>query len=242
MLRSNLPRAVRHLRRRRGWRQADLAERAAVSRQLVSRIECSNLAGVNVRTMARILDALGATGELVVRWRGEQLDRLIDADHAALVQTTVEMLHALGWQARVEVSFNHYGERGRVDVLGLHPVTAAVLVVEVKSVIGDVQDTIGRLDVKARLGSSLASSVGWPAPRSVTRALVLGDSRATRRLVAAHEAVFSSFRPRGRQAIAWLRHPSAPAPVGLLWFAKLTRARAVGTTRRVRPRTVRDGP
>lgn len=241
MLRSNLPRAVRHLRRRRGWRQADLAQRAAVSRQVVSRIECGHLAGVRIRTVVRTLDALDATGELVVRWRGEQLDRLMDADHASLVGATVELLESLGWQVRVEVSFNHYGDRGRVDVLGLHPATATVLVVEVKSLIGDVQDTIGRLDVKARLAAMLASSVGWPASRSVTRALVLGDSRATRRLVAAHEAVFSSFRPRGRQAIAWLRHPSPPAPVGLLWFAKLTRAHGVGATRRVRRRTVQDG-
>jgi transcriptional regulator with XRE-family HTH domain len=241
MLRSNLPRAVRHLRRRRGWRQADLAQRAAVSRQVVSRIECGHLAGVRIRTVVRTLEALEATGELVVRWRGEQLDRLMDADHATLVRTTVELLDSLGWQVRVEVSFNHYGDRGRVDVLGLHPATATMLVVEVKSVIGDVQDTIGRLDVKARLAAILASSVGWPAPRTVTRALVLGDLRATRRLVATHEAVFASFRPRGRQAVAWLRHPAPSAPVGLLWFTKLTRAHGVGATRRVRERTVQDG-
>lgn len=213
-----------------------------MSRQAVSRVECGLLASVNVRTIARILEALDATGDLVVRWRGEQLDRLMDADHAALVQATVDLLHSLGWLVRVEVSFNHYGDRGRVDVLGFHPATATLLVVEIKSVLGDVQDTVGRLDVKARLGPTLASSVGWPEPRHCSRALVLGDSRATRRLVAALDAVFGSFRPRGRHAMAWLRHPSSPAPVGLLWFVKLPRAHGVGITRHARVRTVRNRP
>jgi transcriptional regulator with XRE-family HTH domain len=241
MLRSNLPRAVRHLRRRRGWRQTDLSRRAAISRQVVSRIETGQIGGVSLRTIGRVLDALDATGELIVRWQGEQLDRLIDADHAALVESAVQLLSSVGWLARVEVSFNHYGDRGRVDVLACHVPTRALLVVEVKSVIGDVQDTVGRLDVKARLGSSLASSVGWPAPRTVIRALVLADSRATRRVVATHDAAFSPFRPRGRQALAWLRHPVDPPPGALLWFAKLPRARGAGITRPARVRRPQDG-
>lgn len=42
------------------------------------------------------------------------------------------------------MSFNHYGDRGRYDILAFHPPTGILLVVEVKTGIGDVQATLGR--------------------------------------------------------------------------------------------------
>jgi transcriptional regulator with XRE-family HTH domain len=230
MLRTNLARSVRHLRRRRGWRQSDLAERASVSRQTISRIECGQLGGARIRTIGRELEARDATGDLVVRWEGERLDRPIDADHAAIVGSSVDLLRALGWQTQVEVSFNHFGDRGRVDILARHAARSLLLVVEMKSAIGDSQEMLGRLDVKARLGATLA-------PAAVVRALVIGDSRAARRHVASLEPMLASFSPRGRQAVAWLRQPIEAAPHGLLWFAKVPRARGTGVTRQSRVRT-----
>lgn len=237
MLRTNLARSVRHLRRRRGWRQSDLAERASVSRQTISRIECGQLGGARIRTIGRVLEARDATGDLVVRWEGERLDRLIDADHAAIVGSSVDLLRALGWQTQVEVSFNHFGDRGRVDILARHAARSLLLVVEMKSAIGDSQEMLGRLDVKARLGATLAQSIGWDRPAAVVRALVIGDSRAARRHVASLEPMLASFSPRGRQAVAWLRQPIEAAPHGLLWFAKVPRARGTGVTRQSRVRT-----
>jgi len=46
MLRTNLPRALRHLRQRRGWRQVDLAVSAGCSRETVSPLERGDLRGV----------------------------------------------------------------------------------------------------------------------------------------------------------------------------------------------------
>lgn len=187
----------------------------------------------------RVVEALDASVDLTLRWQGEELDRLADAAHARLVQATASMLERLGWQTRVEVSFNHYGDRGRVDVLAFHPVLGLLLVVEVKSAIGDIQDTVGRIDVKTRLGRVLAETAGWPAPVSVVPALVVGDSRRARRLIADHDVVFARFASRGRQARAWVRRPSRPAPSGLLWFATLPNAHGTGVTRLGRVRTVK---
>lgn len=144
MLRSNLPRAIQALRRRRRWRQADLAAQSGVSRQVISRIERAQLGGQSIRTVARVVEALDATAELIVRWHGEELDRLVDAAHAALVQGIVARLESAGWETRVEVSFNHFGERGRVDVLAFHPIPRMLLVIEAKSAFGDLQETTGR--------------------------------------------------------------------------------------------------
>ena len=238
-MRTNLPRAVVHLRHQRGWRQSDLADRSGVSRSAISRVEHGHLGGVSVRTLTRVVEALEASAELIVRWHGEQLDRLIDANHARLVQAVVSLLESLGWMTRVEVSFNHYGDRGRVDVLAMHGRSRTLLVVEVKSAIGDTQDTIGRLDVKVRLGSMLSSSVGWEQPTRIVPALVIADSRVARRVVAEHDGIFLRFDTRGRAALAWLRRVESAEPTGLLWFANLPNARGAGVKQRVRVRKAR---
>jgi hypothetical protein len=205
-----------------------------VSRPVISRIEHGDLGGVSVRSLTRVVEALDASADLAVRWRGEQLDRLIDADHARIVEGVVSLLESLGWMTRVEVSFNHYGDRGRVDVLAMHAPSRTLVVAEAKSAIGDTQDTLGRLDVKVRLGPMLASSVGWEEPARIVPALVIADSRVSRRVVAEHEGLFARFDVRGRAALAWLRRPELVQPTGALWFANLPNARGADVKQRVR--------
>ena len=101
----------------------------------------------------------------------------MDRVHAATQERAAASLRSLGWLTAVELSFNHYGDRGRVDLLAYHAPTACLLVGEVKSAIGDVQETLGRIDVKVRLGRSLASSTGWPEVRGVLPALIVTESR-----------------------------------------------------------------
>lgn len=232
-MRTNLPRAVRELRLKRGWRQADLAARAACTRQAISRLETGRVSCLKLATLDAIVQALGGSLDVVVRWQGAALDHVLDAAHARIVEIVAEELQALGWETRLEVSFNHYGDRGRVDILAFHRASGTLLVVEVKTALGDVQDTLGRIDVKARLATVLADSAGWPRPRRTLAALVIGDRRSTRALVARHPAAFARFPTRGRQALAWLRNPVAPVPAGLLWFVNVPDVTA-GSTMRVR--------
>jgi transcriptional regulator with XRE-family HTH domain len=226
VIRTNADRAVRALRRRAGWRQQDVGDRAGVSRQLVSRIESGTLAGLTVHGLDRVAAALGATLWIEVRWRGEQLDRLIDSGHARIQADVAQLLEKSGWLVRVEVSFNRFGERGRCDILAFHPRTRSLVVVEVKSRLANLQETVGRLDTKVRLGRYLAGELGWSAPDAVLPMLVVGDGRTARRVVAAHAPLFGRFDRRGRAAVAWIRHPAAlrtprgpaPRPAGLLVF------------------------
>lgn len=228
----NVPRAVRALRRRTGWTQAALGERAAVSHDIVSRVERAQLAGMTVGHLDRIATALGAQLSVQLRWRGEQLDRLIDAAHAAMQQAVAAMLTDHGWIVRVEVSFNHYGDRGRIDIIAFHPGTRLVVIVEIKSGIGDLQETLGRLDVKLRLATRIARDIGWTDVVAFVPALVVGDTRAARRTVAAHPALFARYAVRGRQAMAWLRRPVGDVPTGLLWFTNRPESHLVRTRRR----------
>lgn len=216
-MRTNLPSALRALRHRRGWRQADLGRRSGLSRDVVSRVERGVLQGITLGSLSRLVDALDAALVIEVRWHGAQLDGLVDRAHAALQNAAAARLAQAGWMARAEVSFNHYGDRGRCDLVAWHARTRTLLVVEVKSRIGDLQDTLGRLDTKARLGHVIGGQLGLGEPAHVVPAFVLGEGGANRRVLRRHEALFRPFGVRGRAARAWLRAP-VHAATGLLWF------------------------
>lgn len=143
---------------------------------------------------------------------------------------------------QVEVSFNHYGDRGRVDVLAFHPGTRVVVALEVKTALGDLQETLGRIDIKARLARTIAAEVGWSGVTGAVAMLVIGDSRTARRLVAQHGALFARYSVRGRAALAWLRRPRPPVPSGVLWFLKLPNSRHTTVTRGRRIRTDNSRP
>lgn len=85
-----------------------------------------------------------------------------------------------------------------------------------KTAIGDLQDPLGRLDVKWRLGPRLAAAQGWPAPRHVVRMIMLPRHRTVQRQIATHAALFERFSLRGQAARGGLRRPR-PTAAGLLF-------------------------
>jgi transcriptional regulator with XRE-family HTH domain len=237
MLRHNLSRSIRFLRISRGWRQQDLADRASVSREMVSRLERGRVETLTLRVIDRLAAALEAGVNVDVRWQGAQLDRLLDAGHAVIQEQAVKGLRDFGWPTHAEVSFNWYGDRGRCDAVAFHPPTRTLLIVEVKTQIGDIQDLLGRLDVKVRLGSQIAAQLGHPAPTRVVPCLVVADTSTSRRVVATHASLFARFTHRGRAAHRWLADPTVSDDVkGLLWFLSLPNSHSVTTKRRVRAR------
>src|ERR1035437_1032339 len=116
-------RSVRALRRRLGLRQVDLAGRCGMSQAAVSRVERGDLAGVSGGSVEALVVALGGELDVRVRWRGEELDRLLDSAHAAIGESLVRLLTGLGWECAVEVAFWIRGEKGAVDLLAWHPPT-----------------------------------------------------------------------------------------------------------------------
>ena len=200
--------SVRALRRRRGWRQVDLAGHAGVSRTAISRVERGRADRLTIRMLRTLADALGARLDCRLLWNGEALDRLLDESHAALVETVVLWLTSLGWEVATEVSFSIRVERGSIDVLAFHPATATLLVVEVKSVVPDVQATFVTLDRKTRLASEIARGRRW-RPARLGRLLVVREDRTARRRVSAHAATFAgAFPARGWAVRRWLQAPA----------------------------------
>jgi transcriptional regulator with XRE-family HTH domain len=225
--------AIRALRRRTRWTQARLAAEAGLSQTTVSRVECGQLRHQTLHTLELIAEALGARASVKVYWHGEELDRLLDAAHAGLVDVVVRMLVANGWQVVPEATFNEQGERGSIDILAFHPESGALLIIEVKSVVPDMQAMLAGIDRKFRIAPRLARARGWRVT-SVSRILVLGDDRTARRRLAAHAATIDAVMPLRTVAVRqWLREPSGPIGGVLL----LAPAQGTATRRRIRARS-----
>jgi transcriptional regulator with XRE-family HTH domain len=229
-------RGIRALRMRRRWRQRDLAAAASVSQTLVTRIERGLGGSVPLAKLERIAIAVGAAADLRLSFNGEALDRLLDAAHAGLVEIVAGLLRNWGWSVIAEATFSIRGERGSIDLLAWHPALRIVLVVEVKSVIPDVQATLAVFDRKVRLASEIAQQRrGWDAV-VVASLLVVAEDRTSRRRVDAHSAIFSQAFPHRSGAVRrWLAAPDPAEPLHGLWF--LPRPQHVTPRHRVaRPR------
>ena len=211
-------RLARALRLRKGWRQLDLAVRVGVSQSLIARIERGGADRLTGRTLDAVFAALGARLNLRVDWNGEAADRLLDADHAALVEAVLELLRGFGWEAIPEVSFSIGGERGSVDIVAWHAASRTLLVVEIKSVVPDVQATLLVFDRKVRLAGRIAADQGWK-PTRVSSLIAIGESRTSRRRVAAHASTFAARFPHGaREVRRHIKDPAAGDVLRGLWF------------------------
>ena len=217
----------------------DLAGKAGVSASLVSLLERGHADALSIPALRRICSALDMRLAWDAGYRGAELGRLRDADHALLAEWLTGRFEASGWTVVPEASFNHFGDRGRIDLLGYHAATQTVVVVEIKTVIAEIQDLLGKLDVKQRVVPTIASSLGWRAAR-VIPFLVVAESTTNRRRLAAHARLFARFAVRGKGAVAWIRHPDA-APSGLLLLVKLPDSNGVGARRAGRQRVRRQG-
>ena len=214
-------RLLRMLRIRRGWRLQDVADRCRLSSATIGRTELGSIATLSViRAHAAVL---GIRVEWRVVGRGADVARLLDEEHAAIVEAVAASAVGAGWQVEAESSYSEYGERGRVDLLAFDLGMKILAVVEVKTELADLQELFGSLSVKARLAPVLGRRKGWQASRVVS-VLAVAATAANRSTVRAHPALFSRFESRG------LRDRGLPAS-GREWVLLWVRASAAGRRR-----------
>jgi len=233
---ARLARLIRVLRHQRGWRQADLAERAGVSPDAIVRFEAGRLGHMHMSTIRAIVSAFGLSYEGAVRGLGANEDRLIDERHATLSGGCASWLTSLDWLMRSEVSYSEWGERGSVDLLAWHAATRSLIVIEIKTELASIESTLRKLDEKARLASAIVRPFGWQ-PASVSRLLVLPEDRTQRRRVVAHASILEAAYPLRTRAIrTWCKAP-AGSMAGLMFLASPAPGQSVlGRARRERIR------
>ena len=228
---------IRALRRAQGMRQIDLARKAHVCQQTISNIERGRFGSLSIDTFVAVARELGAEVPLVPHWRGAAGLRLLDRAHARIQQSVAETLTEAGWSVRAEVTFNVFGERGSVDVAGVHAAARAVLIVEVKSELVSVEETLRSLDVKRRVFPGvIAREAGWK-PIAIGVVLVLPDGSTHREAVARHGTSLGRTLPERTVAIRkWVQDPSGS--LAGIWFLRDTTSKR-GTREPVAPHRVR---
>ncbi len=238
-----LGRIARAIRQRLGLRQADVARVARVGQRSVSDLELGRVERLSLPTARAILAALDASLDLEIRWNRGDAHRLLDGAHAALVERVVRTLQAADWTVAVEDSFNHFGERGAVDVAAWHADSRTLLLVEVKSAIVDIQELLGVFARKVRIVPSvLAERRGWEASE-VGRVLVVLGTTANRAAIARHRETFATALPDDSQTfLRWIRRPTGR--VAAIWFIAPTTVRGGRHIqgRRQRVRVARSAP
>ena len=229
---------IRLVRQARGWRQDDLSEKSAVSQSAISRIERGQIGPQSVDSVRAVAAALDIRVDLVPRWRGGDLDRLLNRRHSALHESVARIFRdeLPSWMLAPEVSFAIYAERGVIDILAWHPGRRALLVIELKTDLADMNELLGTLDRKRRLAIQVAAGRGWD-PVTISAWLIISESRTSRRRVAAHEAMLKSALPDDRRTIRrWLRDPVGRVAALSFWTDTrgLAGRRAAKPIRRVR--------
>jgi transcriptional regulator with XRE-family HTH domain len=209
---------VRAVRRRLGLRQVDVAARAGVGQWAVSAVERGQFGRLSVDAVRRVCAALEIGLPFAPAWRGSQLSRLVDSRHAAMVERVTGLLAPHGWQVQVEYTFSRFGERGAVDVLAWRAEARALLILEVKSEVVDLQDLLSVLDRKARLVPGLvAADRGWNAA-VLGVVLVVPEGSVARQAVTRHKAVFGVSLPdRNLEIRRWVAQPR-PSSLRGVWF------------------------
>lgn len=223
---------LRAVRVKRGLRQSDLAEAAGVSQSTVSRLELGSVATIQVGTLRAVAQALGVRVTVELRGPGAELDRLVGAGHSAMHEELARVFAGLpDWVTLPEVTFAIFGERGAIDVLAWHAPTRSLLVIELKTQLVDMQETVGTLDRKVRLATQIAREQGWD-PLTVSSWLLIAESPTNRRAVRRHDTMLRQrFTVDGHAMAGWLRRPAGR--VHALSF--LSSTHVTGTGRRLAP-------
>jgi transcriptional regulator with XRE-family HTH domain len=201
-------RILRVLRLRLRFTQAQLASKVGLSQSTVSLAERGHFDRLALGTVRTMFAAVEARYDGVVSWRGGGIDRLLDEHHARLVGATAARLRVLGWDVDVEVTFNDYGDRGSIDILAVRATDGVALVVEIKTELTSVEETLRRLSVKERLAAKIVFERSGLRPVTVGRLVVLLEGSKNRRRVQRHAAVLDvALQDRGLQVRTWLRMP-----------------------------------
>jgi hypothetical protein len=153
-------------------------------------------------------------------WQGAAADRLLDEDHASIVEQAAMVFTKRWWRPEIEVTFSEFGERGSINLFAAHEATRTVAVCEIKSAFGSLEETNRSIDAKVRLAPTIALRVfGW-RPAFVGRLLIVRDHAVVRRVVREHTATMNSRYPaRSRQIQAWLRKPDCD--IAGIWFLSI---------------------
>jgi hypothetical protein len=172
-------------------------------------IESGRLERVRIGDVRAYAKALGARFDGSVLWQGADLDRMLNRGHARLHEAMARWLATVGgWLVLPEVSFAYGADRGVIDVVAWREADRALLVIELKTRIADINNLMATMDIRRRVLLRLARDRGWE-PRVDGLWVVLAPARTNKRALAEHATVLrAKFPADGRAMRRWLTKPT----------------------------------
>jgi hypothetical protein len=151
-----------------------------------------------------------------------------DRVHARCIGYVGGRLRRAGWETASEVEIIGSSGSGWIDVVGFHPPTGILLVIEIKTEIHDlgrIQRTLGWYETR---GWAAANRRGW-RPRLVLGALLVLDTRTNATSLRANrELALQAFAGRATELAALIEAPRVvrPGTRFLATFDPVTRRRS----------------
>lgn len=163
----------------------------------------------------RLAAALGLKAEfnLVDPCRREAAGaRIKDPVHAAMGEAEAARMQSFGFHVGLDEPYQHYQFAGRADFVAWSTAPAALLHIENKTALPDIQEVIGTFNAKRNfLGAELAARAGIGRWRSETHVLAVLWSAEVIKELRCHRASFESVWPDAPDAFEqwWLGNPPA---------------------------------
>jgi transcriptional regulator with XRE-family HTH domain len=199
---------VRDTRRAVGWTQAQLGERAGVSRGLVASVETARV-NASIDATAALLDTLGLRYELVATapFLADRR-RQREPAHGLCSAYVARRLGSVGWIVRREVEVVHGRSHGWIDVLAFDQASGTILVIEVKTEIDDLGRIERTLAWYEREAWMAARAFGWNARREASALVLLATDANERRLIEHRDVLATALPVRADQLAAGVAGPA----------------------------------
>jgi len=152
-------RAVAEERRRRGWTMRVLAESARISAQTIVGIEAGRPASMDV--VGRLAVALGIRIEVESGPARRRSREPSDVVHSAMGEYEARLLALHGFKLAIDHPYQHFQFAGRADVLAWRRDPPALLHIENRTRLPDLQQVAGSFNAKCTyLAAVLAREIG----------------------------------------------------------------------------------
>lgn len=213
--RAAIGREIRASRERRAWTQAELAARAGIDRQVVSRMERA-ATRLDVDVLQRI--ALALNRPFDVRFGRDPDEAPADAGHLAIQELVLRLGRSAGYTGTFELPTRPAEPWRSVDV-GLAASARRVLILnECWNTFGDVGAS-ARSSMRKLAELEDLATARWGTDATVGLVWIVRATTRNRELVARYPEIFAARFP-GSSA-GWVRaltlgHPP-PAEPGLIW-------------------------
>jgi transcriptional regulator with XRE-family HTH domain len=216
---AKLGREIKRSRERRRLHQQTLANRAGISRALLSKMEAGRASGTPPQVWFALAVALDRY--LKFEFARDPLHELADAGHADIQEFLLRVAKPCGYQGGFELRTRTTDPSRSIDVPLVSHQQRRLVIAECWNTFGDLGGAARSSHQKQVFGSEAAVVLGGDnEPYEVGLCWVVRDTKRNRDLVARYQHIFDALLPGS--SLAWVKAltvPGAPMPgqPGLVW-------------------------